>query len=103
MRESATEGDVLQAIVKAIEALFDRSRRMELGLLTNSVDYVKDHGRRQIYRLRHAVEMSHPWCRSSPGVLSFLVSLGWFGRIGWVPASVLVVAGGPVSQLAQSV
>jgi len=56
-----------------------------------------------LYHERWRGEMSHLWCGSSRGGLSFLVSLGWFGWIEWVPAAVLVIARGPVSQLAQPV
>lgn len=35
----------MQAVVKAIEATFDRSKWMELGLQTATLDYIQGHGR----------------------------------------------------------
>lgn len=45
MRADVNEGEIVQAVVKAIEATFDRSKWMELGLLTNTLDYIQGHGR----------------------------------------------------------
>jgi hypothetical protein len=45
MRESATEGEVVRAIVKAILNLLDRQRWLELGVLTNSSDHINNHER----------------------------------------------------------
>lgn len=45
MRPDVTEGQVIQAVVKAAEALLDRSKWMEIGLLTDTLDYIKGHPR----------------------------------------------------------
>ncbi|TQO18523.1 abortive infection Abi-like protein [Rhodoglobus vestalii] len=45
MRKSAGEGRIVQAVVKAIGATFDRSSWMELGLITGKLDYITSHAR----------------------------------------------------------
>lgn len=45
MRADVNEGEIVQAVVRAIEATFDRSKWMELGLLTNTLDYIQGHRR----------------------------------------------------------
>jgi len=44
MRAHVSDGQVLQA-VKAIEATFYRSKWMELGLPTDTLEYMRGHGR----------------------------------------------------------
>ena len=45
MRSDASNDVILRAVVKAIEATFDRSKWMELGLLTGTLGYIQGHGR----------------------------------------------------------
>jgi hypothetical protein len=45
MRADAKSNDIVRAVVNAIEATFDRSRWMELGLATDSLDYITNHPR----------------------------------------------------------
>jgi hypothetical protein len=45
MRSDADENKIIRAVVKAIEATFDRSRWLELALATDNLDRVKSHRR----------------------------------------------------------
>lgn len=45
MRSDARPNDVIRAVVNMIEATFDRSRWMEIGLLTDTLDYIQGHRR----------------------------------------------------------
>jgi AbiJ N-terminal domain 5/Abortive infection C-terminus len=45
MRADAQQNQILRAVVKAIEATFDRSRWLELALATNTLDRVRGHPR----------------------------------------------------------
>jgi AbiJ N-terminal domain 5/Abortive infection C-terminus len=45
MRMDADENKIIRAVVKAIEATFDRSRWLELALATDNLDRVKNHRR----------------------------------------------------------
>lgn len=45
MRADADENKIIRAVVKAIEATFDRSRWLELALATDNLDRVKNHPR----------------------------------------------------------
>jgi hypothetical protein len=45
MRADANENKIVQAVVKAIEGTFDRSRWLELALATGNLDRVKNHRR----------------------------------------------------------
>lgn len=45
MRADVNDDEIVQAVVKAIDATFDRSKWMELGLLTNTLDYIQGHRR----------------------------------------------------------
>lgn len=45
MRDDAPEGKVIQAVVKTIIATFDRSDWMELGLITDELEFVINHPR----------------------------------------------------------
>jgi AbiJ N-terminal domain 5 len=45
MRADADENKIIRAVVKAIEATFDRSRWLELALETDNLDRVKNHRR----------------------------------------------------------
>ena len=45
MRKGASYNEVNRAVVKTINATFDRSKWMELGLETGTLDYIQNHGR----------------------------------------------------------